>query len=163
MRIIKWIIAVIGISCAWHGQAQEHHEFSELEAYALVAAIHDLEVELRNLEGDGPEGILDEISRRVEEAKAVLKLIVESYDENGNGRIDSGPEWDAFVGSLKEFALDYIDRDGNGQVDDGDISVIIEIVTLKMKALVMDRICNSDALLSILPDSWVARNCPNAE
>ncbi|MBC7658235.1 MAG: hypothetical protein H7249_00850 [Chitinophagaceae bacterium] len=112
----------------------------DLEAAALVqVSEHADGIEARSIFDIGSHfAWIKKVKDQVENAKQTL---LASYDTNGNGRIDPGPEFKAFVVGIKALALVLGDTNGNGRIDATDIVVLTQGAETKVQDSLMAKIC----------------------
>ena len=160
MRLFRLALAVwLGGACGIGFATEEEEAFTELEAHAWVLALGELREESVDPAFLEAGGWLDGVKDRIEQVREIVRLVVDSYDENGNGKIDPGPEWDAFVDSIEEFAMIYLDKNGNGHIDHQDVIALIKELTGQAKGQLTQVICQADVLGLLSGTKWYQENC----
>ena len=107
-------------------------------------------------------GIGDWIAAKIAEIREVSDALVEMYDENGNGRIDPGSEWDNLRAALIELSKNYLDSIGNsdGKLDTSDIDGIFLYFVNTLEDFAVKQLCQYDLLaMAGIYTPWYNQNC----
>lgn len=84
---------------------------------------------------------IDLINKVKEQIQTVKDTLLASYDENGNGKIDAGTEFDNMVTGMKALVMVLTDSNQNGKIDGEDLDALAKVALLQAKEHVRTNIC----------------------
>ncbi len=113
----------------------------ELQAAALVT--------FNQMPSPDPKGIFafdlaksfDFLKDLQSQLQGVKEMLISSYDENGNGKIDPGTEFDNFKAGLKMLLTLTADKNQNGKIDAEDIAVLTKDALAKVRSDSLTNFC----------------------
>ncbi len=122
MKVIYKVLLCLGLMAS-QAQANVAEQQSEqiLETIATAMVLQDIEDGLIVLEDES--GLFDQIKQFIDETKT---FILETYDFNGNGRIDFGDELDGVVEFGQSILLTLVDRDYDGVIEPEEVQAIVQ-------------------------------------
>lgn len=83
-----------------------------------------------------------EILKKIEEqVQSVKDTLLASYDENGNGKIDAGTEFNNMQEGLKALVMVLADSNQNGKIDGEDLNALAKLALEQAKEQVRSNIC----------------------
>ncbi|WP_141734196.1 hypothetical protein [Oligoflexus tunisiensis] len=128
-------------SLAW-GAVHDRQTDLELQAMALVYMSQqhaEAGVDTPRLSGIGD--VIQDIGEFITQIEDIKEQLITQFDENGNGRIDFGPEMDNFKETIKSVILLLADSNANGRIDLADIRVLTQMVLDQIKAKTLEVAC----------------------
>ena len=122
MKFIVTMFFCIGLagSQAYAGFGNSQND-KILETMATAIVLQDMEDGVIVLQDEG--NLFDQIRQFIEETKTFL---LETYDYNGNGRIDFGEELDGVVEFGQSILLTLVDRDYDGVIQPDEIKALVD-------------------------------------
>lgn len=115
----------------------------DAESEKTVNSIAVVEIQKADA-GEFLRGLLNpaDILKKIEEQVQSLKdTLLASYDENGNGRIDAGTEFDNMTAGLKALVMVLADSNQNGKIDGEDLNALAKLALEQAKEHVRTDIC----------------------
>lgn len=76
-----------------------------------------------------------------EQLESIKETLVSSYDENGNGKIDAGTEFNNFRDGVKLLLTLVADKNQNGKIDAEDILTLTKEAFEKIRSNTLTRVC----------------------
>ena len=143
----KFVSALVFSLLSLPAFAVSHDEQVELELEAAaLATLNSSEIP------DAPEapkyflGIdlskpLDFFKNLRDQVESIKETLVSSYDENGNGKIDAGTEFDNFREGTKLILTLIADKNQNGKIDAEDLGVLTKEAFAKVRAQTLTKVC----------------------
>lgn len=161
-RSSKILVAVLGMTMlagSAFGMSVQDKIRRDIEAAAALTIINGI----ANGPAEFPLGNPgDWIKLRYAEVKEISDALVDMYDENGNGKVDVGPEWDELKVALDELAVVFLDEMGNGdgELTKDDLDGIVDYVLGSFDDAVKVELCKLDLLAKIgIKTPWYKQNC----
>lgn len=81
------------------------------------------------------------ISKLKEQVASIKDTLLVSFDENGNGKIDQGTEFDNFKVGIKAIAMLFADSNQNGKIDQEDIVALSKLALTKVQEQTLVTVC----------------------
>lgn len=90
------------------------------------------------LELKNPFDFLKDVTEQI---NGVKETLIASFDENGNGKIDHGTEFDNFREGVSLLLTFAADKNGNGKIDADDIGVLTKDAIENLRVQTLTTFC----------------------
>ena len=176
-KIAASLLGLLLFSNAAFAVSQDEQVDLDLEAAALIQIAEGQVVQDRSFFGFDlahPFAFLDTLKDQIASVKDTL---LTSFDTNGNGKIDAGPEFDGFKSGISAIVLLVADSNQNGKIDADDLAALSKLALTKVEEETLKNVCPvvykqvdlSGAFIAVRPvlkqlnDVCLAKYTPAAE
>ncbi|RYZ59396.1 MAG: hypothetical protein EOP07_04110 [Proteobacteria bacterium] len=81
------------------------------------------------------------LTKLKEQVDGIKETLLSSFDENGNGKIDQGAEFENFKVGVKAIAMLFADSNQNGKIDPQDIVALSKLALTKVQEQTLVTVC----------------------
>jgi hypothetical protein len=81
------------------------------------------------------------LTKLQDQVASIKDTLLVSFDENGNGKIDKGTEFDNFKVGVKAIAMMFADSNQNGKIDPEDIVALSKLALTKVQEQTLVTVC----------------------
>lgn len=137
------LFSLFSLSLCAQALANSQDEQIELEVHAAALATLNqapLETE-RSLFGIDLKNPFDFLKGYQEQLQGIKDMMLSSYDENGNGKIDAGTEFDNFKSGMQMLLTMVADKNSNGKIDMEDVGTLSKEAFEKVRAQMLTKVC----------------------
>jgi hypothetical protein len=133
--VFSWFV------CMGQVQARDSDVDLLLEGVAMAKLMQSAEMQSEIFALPRPRGLIDTIEGIKRNINNFIEAFLATFDTNGNGRIDPGPELENFKKTLNDVALMLLDSDNDGKIEAGEVTAIAEQVINQFKGDIEERVC----------------------
>ncbi|MES2744824.1 MAG: hypothetical protein V4655_05325 [Bdellovibrionota bacterium] len=90
--------------------------------------------------------------------QGIKDTLISTYDEDGNGKIDKGAEFDNFKAGVQLILTLVADKNQNGKIDIEDIGILTKSALAKVRSQTLTKVCPFVHSQADLAGSWIKIN-----
>ncbi|MFW7381298.1 MAG: hypothetical protein ACOH5I_20960 [Oligoflexus sp.] len=129
VRIILPLLAFLTLMTNTHAKTSKDLSVNLVDSLATAMVMQDIQDGRIALRDD--QNFFDQIKDFIQESK---EFIMMTYDYNGNGRIDFGPELEAVIEFAETIIVALVDTNYNGVIEIEEVTVLIQELLQNVKS-----------------------------